>query len=56
MNGYICFYFGERAEIYANTHYEAVLKAKEHFKAKGTSRITAILAERLGEQVTNTIT
>lgn len=48
MFGYVCFYNGRRAEIYANSSYEAQQKAAAHFKLKEKQRykVSVILAER----------
>jgi hypothetical protein len=54
MNGYIAFYKGKRIEVYANTSYEAQVKAAAELKAKKSYEVTVVLAERNGEQVTHT--
>lgn len=52
MNGYVCFHQRKgRVEVYANTSYEAQLKAAEALKVKKPYEITVILAERDGDQV-----
>jgi hypothetical protein len=60
MNGYICFYKGQRTEVYAETTLKAQDKAREEFqrkyprrKIKG-SEISVNLAEIDGETVTHT--
>lgn len=54
MNGYVCFYKGKRAEVYAETTYEAQQKAAVVFKAKKSYEVTVMLAEKDGVQVTHT--
>ena len=51
MNGYIAFYKGKRAEVYANTSYEAQQKAAALFKAKKRYEVSVMLAEKEGQQV-----
>lgn len=51
MNGYVCFYRGKKAEVYAKTSFEAQKKAAEIFKAKKTYEITVVLAEKEGKPV-----
>lgn len=52
MYGYVCFYNGQRAEIYAETLYQAKLKAMEHFQKTAGRRkvkgelVSVVLAER----------
>ena len=59
MNGYICYYRGERYEVHANTPLEAQEAAREHFQKKYPRRkvkgwdINTMLAELNGEQVTH---
>lgn len=59
MNGYICFYRGERLEVHADTALKAQNKARDEFqckyprrKVKG-SEISTALAELGGQQVTH---
>jgi len=58
MNGYVCFFRGKRAEVYAENLSEAKEKAVVHFKAKGKQRydVTVMLAEKNGEEVIHTPT
>ena len=51
MNGYICMYKGKRIEVYAETSYQAQLKAAAQFKARKSYEVTVTLAERAGEPV-----
>ena len=51
MNGYIAFYKGKRAEVYADTSYEAQQKAALLFKAKKRYEVSVMLAEKDGRQV-----
>ena len=53
MNGYIAYYKSRRTEVYANTLYEAQLKAAEFFKARKSYEVTVGLAEKDGEQITH---
>ena len=61
MNGYICFYRGERHEVYADTTLAAQEQARQHFQKKYPRRkvkgwdINTGLAEVNGEQVTHTV-
>ena len=54
MNGYIAFYKGRKAEVHADTAYEAQQKAAAMFKARKSYEVTVVLAEKNGEQVTHT--
>jgi hypothetical protein len=56
MNGYIAFYRGKRAEVYAETSYEAQQKAAIVFKAKKSYEVTVMLAEKNGVEVVHTAT
>lgn len=51
MNGYVCFYKGKRIEVLAETSFQATRIAAEQFKAKKTYEVTAVLAEKNGQQV-----
>jgi hypothetical protein len=51
MNGYICFYKGNRVEVYAETSYAAQQKAATILKAKRIYEVTVHLAEKNGETV-----
>ena len=57
MNGYVCFWKGKRAEIEAETSYQAQLAVEPVFqKMAGRRRvnrtdITVILAEKSGKQI-----
>ena len=55
MNGYIAFYSGKTTEIYAESIYQAKLKAIEHFKPRKSQQhmVSVILAEKNGEVVTH---
>lgn len=54
MNGYIAFYKGRKAEVHADTAYEAQQKAAALFKARKSYEVTVVLAEKNGQQVTHT--
>jgi predicted Fe-Mo cluster-binding NifX family protein len=51
-NGYIAMYKNKQIEVYANTSYEAQLKAAAIFKAKKSYQVDVYLCEKDGEQVT----
>ena len=51
MNGYMAFYKGKTAEVYAKSSYEAQQKASVIFKAKKYHEVQVILCEKNGEQV-----
>jgi hypothetical protein len=53
MNGYIAFYKGRKAEVHADTAYEAQQKAVALFKARKSYEVTVVLAEKNGQQVTH---
>jgi hypothetical protein len=53
MNGYIAFYRGRKAEVHADTAYEAQQKAAALFKARKSYEVTVVLAEKDGAQVTH---
>lgn len=55
MNGYIAFYNGKQAELYAETSYAAYSQAVDHFKVPKSKRsmVSVVLAEKDGEQVTH---
>lgn len=55
MNGYVCFYNGQRWECHADSLYAAKLKALAHFKPskKKEHMVSVILAEKGGESVTH---
>ena len=53
MNGYVAFYKGKRLDVHAETSYEAREKAAALFKARQSYKVTVILAEKDGEQVTH---
>lgn len=48
MNGYKAFYKNKELEVYANTSYEAQLKAAKEFKAKKSYEVSVYLCEREG--------
>lgn len=60
MNGYICFYRGERHEVHADTPLVAQELTRIHFQKKYPRRkvkgydVNVTLAEVNGEQVTHT--
>ena len=56
MNGYICFYDRKRIEVYADTTWEAYVKAIATFKVskKNEYKVSVHLAEKNGEQVVHT--
>ncbi len=51
MNGYKAFYKSKEIEVYAETSYQAQLKAAKEFKAKKSYEVTVVLCEKQGEQV-----
>ena len=51
MNGYKAFYKGKTIEVFADSSYQAQLKAAQVFKAKKAYEITVILCEINGDQV-----
>ena len=55
MNGYVCFYKGKKFEVAADTTYSAqIICAQEHnIKDKDRHKITVVLAEKNGKQVTH---
>jgi hypothetical protein len=53
VNGYIALYRGRRAEISADTSYEAQQKAVAIFKARKVWEVSIYLAEKNGETVTH---
>lgn len=46
MNGYKAFYKGKELEVYADSSYQAQLKAAQLFKAKKSYDVSVILCER----------
>lgn len=54
MNGYLAFYKGRKAEIHADTSYEAQQKAAAFFKAKRSHEVTVVLCEKQGTPVIHT--
>jgi hypothetical protein len=56
MNGYIFFYNGKRVELYADSLYDAKLKAVEHFKPPKSKQhmVHGALAEIDGKPVVHT--
>ena len=56
MNGYICFYGNKRIEVYAETSWQAFVKAVDTFKVskKNEYKVSVHLAEKNGEQVVHT--
>lgn len=57
LNGYVCFYNGQRYEVYAPDLYQAKVRAIHHFKApkKKEHMISVVLCELAGRQVTTTL-
>jgi len=53
MNGYVGFYRGRRAEVEADTQYEAQQKLAKILKAKKSYEVAVMLAEKDGQQVTH---
>ena len=51
MNGYKAFYKGKQLEVYAESSYEAQLKAAKEFKAKKSYEVTVVLCEKNGDEV-----
>ncbi len=56
MNGYVCFYNGQRKEVHADTLLKARDQAASLFKTPKNKRhlVACALAEKDGEQVTHT--
>jgi len=52
-NGYVAFYKGKRIEVYADTKYEAQLKAAKIFNAKKSYDVNVALAEVDGKEHLN---
>lgn len=50
-NGYICFYRGQRKDVFADTSYEAQQIAAGLFKAKKSYDVNVMLAEKGGKPV-----
>ena len=53
MNGYKCFYKNKEIEVYADTTYQAQLKAAEILKVRKSFEITVVLCEINGETITH---
>lgn len=55
MNGYVCFWRGQRCEVEAETTFQAQQKAQAIFgkRCKKRYEISVVLAEKNGEQVTH---
>jgi len=53
LNGYKAFYKGKTMEVYAESSYQAWLKASELFRAKKSYQVTVILCEKNGKQITH---
>ena len=51
MNGYSAFYRGKQIEVFADSSYDAQLKAAQQFRARKAYEVTVVLAERDGHQV-----
>ena len=56
MCGYIATYKDKRLEVYAQTSFEAQLKAAKIFKAKKTFEVNVYLCELEGKEVTQAAT
>lgn len=56
MNGYVCFYRGQRIEVRANTSLQAQQAAAKQFKIKRMFEVTVMLAEKDGQPVIHTPT
>lgn len=55
MNGYVAFYKNKRVEVYADTLYQAKVKAQKLLKVSDNQawKIAVVLAEKDGEEVTH---
>jgi hypothetical protein len=53
MHGYVALYRNKRAEVFADTSYEAQQKAAAIFKARRAWEVSVYLVEQNGETVTN---
>lgn len=51
MNGYIAIYKEKKIEVWAETSYQAQLKAAKEFKAKKSYDVSVYLCEIQGKQV-----
>ena len=51
LNGYVAFYRGRRAEVYAETSYQAQQSAAKLMKAKKAYEVAIVLAEKDGAPV-----
>ena len=51
MNTYVAIYRNKRAEVQADTTYEAQKIAAAQFKARKTYEVTVMLAEKAGQPV-----
>jgi hypothetical protein len=51
MNGYVAFYKGKKVEVKSMTSYGASLLAAKAFKAKKSSDVVVVLAEKEGKPV-----
>lgn len=56
LNGYVCFYKGKQIDVYVETTLKARDKAAMIFKAKKAYEVTAMLAEKNGQQVIHSAT
>lgn len=54
LNGYVCFYKGNRYEIYAESSFAAQCMCAANHNIKKRYDITVILAEKNGKAVTHT--
>jgi hypothetical protein len=49
--GYIAFYRSQQIEVYANSSYEAQIKAASRFKCRKPYEVTVLIAQKDGRQV-----
>jgi len=56
MCGYIAMYKGKKIEVYADSIYEAQLKAAKIFKAKKSYEVSVYLCEVNGQEVIHSAT
>lgn len=56
MNAYLAYYKNRKAEVFAETAYQAQKKAAEQFKAKKSYEVDVYLCEVDGKQVVHTPT
>ena len=56
MYGYKAFFNGKELELFADSSYQAQIKAAALFKVKKPYQVTIVLCEKHGEQVVHTPT